>query len=69
MHEEAFGQTFTEAAVQYCGRSEGIDKQKSEQEKKKEIRAMQRKFCDSVNEQYSNTATMKEWRTDYENHC
>ena len=43
-----------EAAVQYCGHSEGIDKQKSKQEKK-ELRAMQRKFRDSVNEQYAST--------------
>jgi len=54
MHEEAFGQTFTEAAVQYCGHSEGIDEQKSKQEKK-ELRVMQRKFHELVNEQYAST--------------
>ena len=57
-YEEAFGQSFMEAAVQYCGCSEGTDKQKSKQEKKKEVRAMQRKFRDSVNEQYASTATI-----------
>jgi len=35
MYEDAFGQSFIEAAVQYCGRSEDIDKRKSKQEKKK----------------------------------
>ena len=55
-YEEAFSQSFTEAAVQYCGRSEGIDKRKSKQEK--EVRAMQLKFRDSVNEQYASTAAI-----------
>ena len=58
MYEEAFGQSFTKAAVQYRGRSEGIDKWTSKQEKKKEVRAMQRKFRDSVNEHYTSTATI-----------
>jgi len=46
-----------ELAVQYCSRSEGIDKRKSKQEKE-EVHAMQRKFCDSVSEQYASTVTI-----------
>jgi len=45
-----------ELAVQYCSRSEGIDKRKSKQEK--EVCAMQLKFRDSVNEQYASTAAI-----------
>ena len=57
-YEEAFGQSFMEAVVQYRGRTEGIYKPKSKQEEEKEVRPMQQKFHDSVNEQYASTATI-----------
>jgi len=57
-YREAFGQGFTEAAVRYCGKAEGIEKRKSCLEKRKATREIQKKCRDSANQQYASTATL-----------
>jgi len=57
-YHEAFGQGFTEAAVRYCGKAEGIEKRKSCLEKRKATREIQKKCRDSANQQYASTATL-----------
>ena len=57
-YQERFGQRFSDAAVQYCGTLEGIEKRKSRQEKKRQARQIQRKCCDAANDQYTSTAAL-----------
>ena len=47
--QERFGQGFSDAAVQYCGKLEGIEKRKSRQEKKRQACQIQRECCDAAN--------------------
>ena len=57
-YREAFGQGFTEAAVRYCGKAEGIEKRKSCLEKRKSCLEKRKATCeiqkkcrDSANQQ------------------
>ena len=55
-YQERFGH-FSDATVQYCGKSESIEKRKSKQEKR-QAREIQRKCRDAANDQYASTAAL-----------
>ena len=56
-YQERFGQHFSDAAVQYCGKLEGIEIRKSKYEKR-QSRLIQRKCRDVANYQYASTAAL-----------
>ena len=57
-YESTFNHSFTESVIKHCGRSAGIAKKPSANEKKQTRRTMQRSVCASINKQFAENAAL-----------
>ena len=57
-YQERFSCSFSESAIEFCGRSENIEKKRSRVEKQREKRKIQRSITSHVNTQLRDTAAM-----------